>query len=91
MGTKKRKKRTAEEILDIKKDIDKALYCVQLYGEDNSMLYNMHKADRMEFAHALIDGCTAAGIKHSRLPPLWTGIVEDPDLHEELAIKYRNS
>jgi hypothetical protein len=78
------------EVLNIRTYSD-AQQAVLVYGEDPSMLYNMNRKDRGEYAQALIDGCVAAGMKSKRLPPLWHGIVKEPDLHETLAREYRSS
>lgn len=82
--------RPAKEVLHIK-SIGDALNAVRTYGDSPSMLYNMDKKTRSEYAQALIDECVEAGIEEARLPPLWTGIVNDPDTHEDFAIAYRNT
>ena len=79
--------RSPEEVLGID-DYEKAIQAIVTYGDHPSMLYNMDKATRGEYAQALIDSCKEVGLREENIPPLWRGIVDDPNLHEELAQRY---
>jgi hypothetical protein len=65
-----------------------AIEAIMVYGDSPSMLFNMDKTHRTEFARALIKCCVDVGLPKENLPPLWIGVLREPDLYENLARDY---